>query len=193
MFGPPSKSTRGLSVLPRVSTDRFCSTMASASELSTSSFGMPVFTRLTMSVSANTPHLAATWCSFSSEKCRLVAKPGSAPTLIMHLSMVAPVPEAHLSFMLVVAVFAPVFVSCLNMMILASCPPSSITLSTSGCLCSTAIVTAFTSCTNLPPVGAAIGPEPEPVTNMRNDSGARSGNAARIASSSSSTFSGCLV
>ena len=28
-----------------------------------SSAGMPVFTRLTMSVSANTPHLAATWCS----------------------------------------------------------------------------------------------------------------------------------
>ena len=32
--------------------------------VSTSSFGMPVLTRFTMSVSANTPHFAATWCSF---------------------------------------------------------------------------------------------------------------------------------
>ena len=48
------------------------------------------------------------------------------------------------------------------MMILASWPPSSITDSTSGCLYSTASVTAFTSCTNLAPVGAASGPEPEP-------------------------------
>ncbi len=73
MFGPPSNSTRERSVLPRVSTDRFCNTMASASEHRTSLFGIPDFTRLTMSVSANTPHLAATWCSFESSKCRLVA------------------------------------------------------------------------------------------------------------------------
>ncbi len=94
--------------------------MASASELSTSSLGMPVFTRLTMSVSAKTPHLAATWWSLESSKRSEVAKPGSAPTLIMHLSMVAPVPLAHLSFIDVVAVFCPVPSSCLNMMILAS-------------------------------------------------------------------------
>ena len=93
--------------------------------------------------------------------------PARRPTLIMHLSMVAPVPDAHLSFMEVPAVFWPVFLSSLNMMILASWPPSSITLSTSGCLCSTASVTAFTSCTNLAPVGATSGPEPEPVRNMR--------------------------
>ena len=48
------------SVLPRVSTERFCSTIASASEQSTSFDGMPHLIRLTMSVSANTPHLAAT-------------------------------------------------------------------------------------------------------------------------------------
>ena len=51
------------SVLPRVSTDRFCETIASASEHRISGDGMPDFTRLTMSVSAKTPHLAATWCS----------------------------------------------------------------------------------------------------------------------------------
>ena len=76
VFGPPSSSTRGFSVLPRVSTLRFCSTIASASEQSTSSVGMPLLTRLTMSVSANTPHLAATWCSFESSKRSEVAKPG---------------------------------------------------------------------------------------------------------------------
>jgi hypothetical protein len=60
VFGPPSSSTRGFSVEPRVSTDRFCSTMASASEQRISLASMPLFTRLTMSVSAKTPHLAAT-------------------------------------------------------------------------------------------------------------------------------------
>ena len=45
----------------------------------------------------------------------------------MHLSIVAPVPDAHLSFIDVPAVLAPVCASSLNMMILASCPPSSIT------------------------------------------------------------------
>ena len=62
----------------------------------------------------------------------------------MHLSIVAPVPEAHLSFIEARAVLLP-SASSLNMMILASWPPSSITLSTSGWRCSTAIVTAFTS------------------------------------------------
>ena len=41
--------------------------------------------------------------------------------------MVAPVPDAHLSFIEAVAVLSPVFSSFLNMMILASCPPSSMT------------------------------------------------------------------
>jgi len=49
-----------------VSTDRFCITIASASEFMISIDGMPLFTRLTMSVSAKTPHLAATWCSLES-------------------------------------------------------------------------------------------------------------------------------
>ena len=60
----------------------------------------------------------------------------SMPTLIMHLSMVAPVPDAHLSFIDVMAVFStrPSSPTCSrNMMILASCPPSSMTLPTSGC------------------------------------------------------------
>src|SRR5690606_30661793 len=108
-------------------------------------------------------------------------KPGSAPTLIMHLSMVAPVPEAHLSFIEVDAVFCPVLASSLNMMILASCPPSSMTLSTSGCRCSTASVTEFTSCTNLAPVGGQMGPEPDPVANIRHLSEGWLGNAAKMA------------
>ena len=41
--------------------------------------------------------------------------------------MVAPVPDAHLSFIEAVAVFSPVSSPFLNMMILASCPPSSMT------------------------------------------------------------------
>jgi hypothetical protein len=46
--------------------------------------------------------------------------PGGRPTLIMHLSMVAPVPDAHLSFIDGEAVFSPVFSSVLKMMIFAS-------------------------------------------------------------------------
>ena len=60
VFGPPRRSTRCFSVPPRVSTERFWSTMASASEQRTSFEGMPFLMRLTMSVSAKTPHFAAT-------------------------------------------------------------------------------------------------------------------------------------
>jgi hypothetical protein len=81
--------------------------------------------------------------------------------------MVAPVPDAHLSFMDAVGVFSPDFSSFLNMMIFASCPPSSMTEPTSGCRCSTASVTALTSWTNLPPVGAHSGAAPDPVMNIR--------------------------
>jgi hypothetical protein len=63
VFGPPSSSTCGLSVLPRVSTVRFCSTIASKSDAISSSGGVPAFCRPLMSVSANTPHLPATLCS----------------------------------------------------------------------------------------------------------------------------------
>ena len=62
-----------------------------------------------------------------------------------HLSMVAPVPEAHLSFIEVMAVFCPVSSFFLKMMIFASWPPSSQTEPTSGCSVSTASVTALTS------------------------------------------------
>ena len=110
----------------------------------------------------------------------------------MHLSIVAPVPEAHLSFIDVDAVF-PAFPLSLKMMIFASCPPSSITLPTSGCSVSTARVTALTSWTKRAPSGAASGPEPEPVTKQRSRSRRTSGNAPSIAPSSSSTVSGCLV
>ncbi len=105
-----------------MSTERFCSTIASASEQSTSVAGMPLLTRFTMSVSAKTPHLAATWCSFESSKWICTTSAEGRPTLSMHLSMVAPVPDAHLSFIEAMAVFSPVFSSCLKMMILASCP-----------------------------------------------------------------------
>ena len=54
------------------------------------------------------------------------------PTLITHLSMVAPVPDAHLSFIEVMAVLSPVSSFSLKMMILASWPPSSITLADVG-------------------------------------------------------------
>jgi hypothetical protein len=181
------------SVDPRVSTLRFWRTMASASEQSTSVAGMPFFTRLTMSVSAKTPHLAATWWSLVSSKWICTTSAGGSPTLSMHLSMVAPVPDAHLSFIDGAAVLSPVLASLLKMMIFASCPPSSITLPTSGWRFSTARVTALTSCTNLAPSGAHSGAAPEPVMKTRHSARGESGKAASITSSSSSTFSGCLV
>ncbi len=57
---------------------------------------------------------------------------GGRPTLSMHLSIVAPVPDAHLSFIEVMAVLSPVFSFFLNMMIFASWPPSSITTADVG-------------------------------------------------------------
>src|ERR1700735_1290662 len=108
VFGPPSRRTRCLSVLPRVRTLRFWRTIASANEQRTSFEGIPLLIRLTMSVSANTPHLAATWWSFESSKWRLVTISGGAFTLRKHLSIVAPVPDAHLSFIDALAVL-PVF------------------------------------------------------------------------------------
>ncbi len=120
-------------------------TIASASEHMISSDGMPLLTRLTMSVSANTPHFAATWCRLSPLKWRFSVSSEGMPTLIMHLSMVAPVPEAHLSFIEAIAVLSPVCLFSLKMMIFASWPPSSMTDPASGCNISTAKVTAFTS------------------------------------------------
>ena len=67
------------------------------------------------------------------------------PTLIMHLSIVAPVPDAHLSFIDAIAVLSPVSLFSLKMMIFASWPPSSTTDPASGCSVSTAKVTEFTS------------------------------------------------
>jgi hypothetical protein len=124
VFGPPSSMTLCLSVEPRVSTERFWRTIASASEQRISGAGMPLFTRFTMSVSAKTPHLAATWWSFESSKWTFDARARAArPTLIMHLSMVAPVPDAHLSFIDGIGGLARPFPSgptSWNMMIFAS-------------------------------------------------------------------------
>jgi hypothetical protein len=96
-----------LSVFPRVRTERFCETIASASEHMISLDGIPAFTRLTMSVSANTPHLAATWWSRDGSHCRLRTSSRGIPTLIRHLSIVAPVPDAHLSFIDAIARLPP--------------------------------------------------------------------------------------
>ena len=60
-----STSTTGRSVLPRVSTERFCMTMASNSDAISSSGGTPAFCKPLISVSAKTPHLPATGWSFS--------------------------------------------------------------------------------------------------------------------------------
>ena len=111
MFGPPSSSTFGRKVFPRVSTDRFCTTIASASEHMISGDGIPDFTRLTMSVSAKTPHLAATWCSRDASHVNCITSSRGMPTLIRHLSIVAPVPDAHLSFIEASARFSPDAVS----------------------------------------------------------------------------------
>ncbi len=73
-----------------------------------------------MSVSANTPHFAATWCSFVSSKWSDVTRSGGALTLRKHLSMVAPVPLAHLSFIEATAVFSSLPSLERNMMIFAS-------------------------------------------------------------------------
>ncbi len=110
-----------------------------------------------------------------------------------HLSMVAPVPEAHLSFIEAIEVLpvrAPASSrASLKMMILASWPPSSITEPTSGCSSSTARVTELTSWTNFEPRGAARGPEPEPVMKVRIWPGLRLGKWLPMATSISSTFS----
>ena len=76
--------------------------------------------------------------------------------------MVAPVPEAHLSFIEVRTERLPSSLI-LKWMIFASCPPSSMTALTSGWLCSTARTTAFTSCTKRALIVGAMREAPEPV------------------------------
>ena len=73
--------------------------------------GIPDFTRLTMSVSAKTPHLAATWCSFDGSQGSFDTSSRGIPTLMRHLSIVAPVPDAHLSFIEEMARLSPLSVS----------------------------------------------------------------------------------
>ena len=107
--------------------------MASASEQRTSFDGMPLLMRLTMSVSAKTPHLAATWCSLLSSKWRLVTSSGGAFDLEEALvDGGAGAARRTCRSSTAMAVLSPVFSSFLNMMIFASCPPSSMTLADVG-------------------------------------------------------------
>ena len=109
------------------------------------------------------------------------------------LSMTAPVPPAHLSFIDGIFFLRPVSGSVLKMMILASCPPSSITLPHSGYSFSTASDTALTSCTNLPPRYLVRPLPPEPVTNIRERDASKPSISVSNRLQNSRTFSGCLV
>jgi hypothetical protein len=66
-------------------------------------------------------------------------------SLALILSITAPVPPAHLSFIDGIFFLRPVSGSSLKTMIFASWPPSSITEPAFGCIFSTAKQTAFTS------------------------------------------------
>ena len=81
-------------------------------------------------------------------------------SLALILSMTAPVPPAHLSFIEGIFFLRPVSGSGLNTMIFASWPPSSITELTSGCCFSTASETALTSWTNFAPMNRPTLPRP---------------------------------
>ena len=192
VFGPPRRRTQGRSVLPRVRTERFCWTIASKREAISSGAGTPCFWRPLMSVSAKTPHLPATGWSFWSAKESVPSVAGSSLSLAVILSMTAPVPPAHLSFMLGNFLFRPVDGSGIQMMILASWPPSSMTLPASGWSVSTARETAFTSWTNRAPMKGARTFPPLPVMKARGGS-PRRGNRRSIASRNPSVFSAWRV
>ena len=132
VLGPPSSSTTGRSVLPRVSTERFCAMIASKSDAIISSGGVPAFCSELMSVSAKTPHLPATGWIRIPRQPMFDSSAAGMRSLALILSMTAPVPPAHLSFMLGIFFLRPVSGSALKMMILASWPPSSTTLPASG-------------------------------------------------------------
>ena len=143
--GETLRATRGIPMRGASSVATEADPVGSVSEQRISRDSIPAFTRFTISVSANTPHLAATLCRRSGSYFTRHASAEGIPILIRHLSIVAPVPLAHLSFMEHTGILFPVAASSWNTMILASCPPSSTTLPTSGCIRSTASVTAFTS------------------------------------------------
>ena len=115
------------------------------------------------------------------------------PSFAVTLSITAPVPPAHLSFIDGLFFLRPVASSVVKTMIFASWPPSSTTLCTSGCSRSTARLTAFTSCTKRAPIRAPTAAPPEPVTNTRNAFVGSPGKRAMIALSISRHFSGCRV
>ena len=73
--------------------------MAEPREMTISSLLTPLLSRPTTSVSAKTPHLAATWWTVLSWTVTRPASSWLMPILARILSMVAPVPPAHLSFM----------------------------------------------------------------------------------------------
>src|ERR1035438_6935547 len=114
-------------------------------------------------------------------------------SLALILSITAPVPPAHLSFIDGIFFLRPVSGSVLKMMILASCPPNSITDPHSGYSFSTASETALTSCTNLAPRCLPSPLPPEPVMNMRDRLASKPSISASNRLQNSRTFSGCLV
>ena len=196
MFGPPSRSTLCFSVLPRVSTREVLQddrVGERAEDLGRRDAALHQVDDVGLGEHAALRGDVVELRVVEVERRHELRR--RRPTLIMHLSMVAPVPDAHLSFIdgdggLVAGLLVLLEHDDLGVLPaeLDDAEP------TSGCRCSTASVTALTSCTNLPPVGARerrrarAGEEDAP----RRRAG-ESGNAAAIASSSSSTFSGCFV
>ena len=131
VFGPPSSRTCGRRVLPRVSTEMFWPTMASKSDAMSWSGGTPIFWSELMSVSAKTPH-ARHRVQLDAVVAHVAELVGGIWSLALILSITAPVPPAHLSFIDGILVFLPVSGSSLKMMIFASWPPSSTTEPASG-------------------------------------------------------------
>jgi len=145
-----------------------------------------------MSVSAKTPHLPATWCSRMPSYPWLHSSSAGMRSFALILSMTAPVPPAHLSFMEGSFFFRSLPGTSLKTMIFASWPPSSMTEFVSGWSFSTASETAVTSCTNFAPIRLPMAAPPEPVTKARKASGGRPSSRS-IRSRNSRTISACFV
>ena len=160
--------TSGSRVLPRVNTLRFCCTIAPYRDAINCSGGTPFFCKPLISVSANTPHFAATACVSTPSKLKLGKSHSCIFNLALILSITVPVPPAHLSFMLSIFLFEFLSTEALNRMILASCPPSSMTDPAAGCKYSTASDTAFTSCMKRAFKWLVSAPPPLPVITSRN-------------------------
>src|SRR5207247_4056390 len=99
----------------------FCSTMASNREAINSSGGVPSFCKPLTSVSAKTPHLPATLCSLTLWYPWLHKSAAGILSLALILSITAPVPPAHLSFIDWLFFLRPLSVSDLTTVIFSSC------------------------------------------------------------------------